>query len=72
MSKTSLPAVSLHVALALAVVGSFASSIGPARAATHPPMLAGETGWSGELVNRPACGSDRDYETRPACEAVRR
>jgi hypothetical protein len=43
---------------------------GAARAATHPPMLASETGWQGELVNRPVCGSG-DYDTRPACEAGR-
>ena len=70
MTNTSLRAVSLHFALALAAV--LASSAGPARAATHPPMLASETGWPNELVNRPGCGSDRDYETRPACEAGRR
>jgi hypothetical protein len=69
MRKTSLPAVSLHFALALAVAGIFASTTGPARAATHPPMLASETGWTGELVNRPVCGSDRD--SAPACEAGR-
>ena len=38
----------------------------------HPPVLASETGFPGELVNRPVCGSDRDYETRHACEAGRR
>lgn len=69
MSKTSLPAVSLHVALALAVAGVFASSTGPAHAATHPPMLATESGWPSELVNRPMCGSDHD--SGPACEAGR-
>ena len=70
MTNTSLRAVSLHFAFALAVI--FASSPGLARAATHPPMLASESGWPGELVNRPGCGNDRDYETRPACEAGRR
>jgi hypothetical protein len=69
MTNASLRAASLHFALALAAV--VATSAGPARAATHPPMLASETGWSGELVNRPGCGSDRDHETRPACEAGR-
>jgi hypothetical protein len=72
MTNTSLRAVSLHFAAALAVAGTIASGVGPARAATHPPMLASESGWPNELVNRPGCGSERDYETRPACEAVRR
>jgi hypothetical protein len=70
MTKTSLPPLPLLFALALAV--AIAGTAGPARAATHPPMLASETGWSGELVNRPGCGGDHDYETRPACEAGRR
>jgi hypothetical protein len=69
MSKTSLPALSLHFALALAVAGILASSTGPARAATHPPLPASDTGWPNELVNRPMCGSDRD--SGPACEAGR-
>jgi len=69
MTNTSLRAVSLHFALALAAVVATGA---PTRAATHPPMLASETGWPNELVNRPVCGSDRDYETRPACEAGRR
>jgi len=70
MTNASLRAVSWHFALALAVV--LASSPGPARASTHPPVLASETGWPSELVNRPVCGSDRDYEVRLACEAVHR
>jgi hypothetical protein len=70
MTNASLRAVCLHFALALAAV--LATSAGPARAAAHPPTLASETGWSGELVNRPMCGSDRDIETRVACEAGRR
>jgi hypothetical protein len=70
MTNASLRAVSLHFALALAVI--LASSPSLARAATLPPVLASETGFPGELVNRPVCGSDRDYETRHACEAGRR
>ena len=70
MTNTSLRSVSLHFALALAAV--VASSAGPARAATHPPVLTSETGWANELVNRPVCGSDRDIEIRLACEAGRR
>jgi hypothetical protein len=68
MTKTSLRAVSLHFALTLAVI--LASSAGPARAATHPPMMTSETGWPTELVNRPTCGIDRDDS--PPCEAGRR
>ena len=68
MTNTSLREVSLHFALALAVV--LASSAGPARAATHPPLMASDTGWPPELVNRPVCGSDRDYGQ--PCEAGRR
>ena len=70
MTKASLRAVSLHFALALAVIA--ASSPASARAAIHPPVLTSETGWPSELVNRPACGGVRDYETRLACEAGRR
>lgn len=68
---TSLRTLSLHCALALAATFATAGA-GSARAATHPPMLASDTGWQHELVNRPGCGSDGDYETRPACEAVQR
>ena len=66
MTKTSLRA--LHFALALAVI--LASGAGPARAATHLPLMVSDTGWPTELVNRPVCGSDLDYG--PSCEAGRR
>ena len=70
---TSLRALSLHCALALAFAATFATAGAAfARAATHPPMLASDSGWPSELVNRPGCGSDGDYEARPACEAVHR
>ena len=70
---TSLRALSLHCALALAFAATFATAgAGFARPATHPPMLASDSGWPNELVNLPGCGSDGDSETRPACEAVRR
>jgi hypothetical protein len=70
---TSLRTLSLHCALALVLAATFAAAGGgSARAATHPPTLASDTGWANELVNRPGCGIDGDYETRPACEAVRR
>ena len=70
---TSLRTLSLHCALTLAFVATFATAgTGFARTATHPPMLASDSGWPSELVNRPGCGSDGDYESRPACEAVRR
>jgi hypothetical protein len=68
---TSLRTLSLPCALALAAIIVTAGA-GCARAATHRSMLAIDTGWPSELVNRPSCGSDRDYETRPACEAVQR
>ena len=73
MTTTSLRALSLQFTLALAVAAIIATgSAGTAPAATHPPMLASETGWPGELVNRPTCGSDRDYDAHSACEAGRR
>jgi len=73
MTTTSLRALSLQFALALAVVAATAfAGTCSAQAATHPPMLASDTGWTGELVNRPGCASEGDYEARPACEAVRR
>jgi hypothetical protein len=68
---TSLRTLSLPCALALAAIIATADAA-CARAATHPPMLATDTGWPSELVKRPSCGSDRDHETRPACEAVQR
>ena len=67
---TSLRTLSLHCALALAT--TLATATGSARAATHPPLLASDSGWPTELVNRPGCGSDGGYESRPTCEAVRR
>jgi hypothetical protein len=73
MSKTFLRALSLQFSLAFVAAATIATmSAAPARAATHPPALASDTGWPGELVNRPVCGVERDYETRPACEAGRR
>jgi hypothetical protein len=70
---TSLRTLSLHCALTLAFAATFATAgAGSSRAATHPPMLAGDSGWPSELVNRPGCSSDGDYEIRPACEAVHR
>ena len=68
---TSLRTLSLHCALALAATLATAGA-GSARAATHPPTLASDTGWPNELVNRPNCSSDGDYEIRPSCEAGRR
>ena len=70
---TSLRTLSLHCALVLALTATIAAAAaGSARAATHPPMLASDSGWPSELVNRPGCASDGDCESRPACEAVRR
>ena len=70
---TSLRTLSLYCALALALAAPIATAVpAPARAATHPPVLASESGWPNDLVNRPGCGSEGDYETRPACEAGRR
>jgi hypothetical protein len=71
MTNTSLRALCLQFALAFVAV-VMASSAAPARAATHPPAFASDTGWPTELINRPVCGSERDYETRLACEAGRR
>lgn len=72
MTTASLRAVSVQFTLAL-VLAATAAAIGPgaAQGANHPPMLASETGWPGELVNRPACGSDHDPE-RATCESGRR
>jgi hypothetical protein len=70
MTNASLRARSLQFAL-LALCATIAiATPRAARAATHPPMLASDTGWQGELVNRPTCGSG-DYDTRHACEAGR-
>jgi hypothetical protein len=56
---TSLRILSLPCALALAATIATAGA-GCACAATHPPMLASDTGWPNELVNRPGCGTDGD------------
>jgi hypothetical protein len=69
---TSLRALSLQFALALGLATLASAGLGSARAATHSPLLASDTGWPGELVNRPGCASAGDYDARPACEAVRR
>jgi hypothetical protein len=69
----SLRILSLHCAIALTFAAAIATAAPVhARAATHPPALTSDSGWQHELVNRPGCGSDGDYETRPACEAGRR
>ena len=73
MTTTSLRALSLQFTLALAVAAIITTSSADAsRAATHPPMLASETGWPSELVNRPTCASDGVYDAHPACEAGHR
>ena len=64
----SLRALSLRFALALGLAATASLDLGSARAATHPPTLASDTGWPAELVNRPGCAGDGS----PACEAVRR
>jgi hypothetical protein len=72
---TSLRTLSLHCALALALALAAilaTAGAGAARAATHPPMLSSDSGWTNELVNHPNCGSDGDDEGRPTCAAVRR
>jgi hypothetical protein len=66
---TSLRILSLLCVLAITIAPAGAVSM---RAANHPVAVASDTGWPTELVNRPNCGSDGDYEARPACEAVRR
>jgi hypothetical protein len=71
MTTASLRILPLHFALLLCLAAAIAAAaIAPARAATHPPTLASDSGWPGELVNRPGCGSG-DYESHPACEAGR-
>jgi len=65
---TSLRILSLHCALALAATIATAGA-GSTPAAT---LLASDSGWPTELVNRPGCGSDGGYETRPTCEAEHR
>ena len=73
MTTASLRTLPLQFALSLGLAAAIATAgARPARAATHPPTLASESGWQNELVNRPGCGSDGDYDTRPACEAGRR
>ena len=73
MMTASLRILPLLFAPSLGFTAAIATAgIGPARAATHPPLLASDSGWANELVNRPGCGGDGDYETRPACEAVHR
>jgi hypothetical protein len=72
MTTASLRILPLHCALLLGLAAAIAAAgVGPARAASHPPTLASDTGWPGDLVNRPSC-SGGDYETRPACEAGHR
>ncbi len=68
----SLRILSLRCALALAIATPLAAAgTLPALAATHPPVLATDTGAPTDLVNRPGCGNGGDDETRPACEAGR-
>jgi len=71
--STSLRTLSLHCALALALAATLATAgTNSTYAAIRSPTLASESGWPSELVNRPGCVSDGDYDTRPACEAARR
>ena len=73
MTTASLRILHLYFALSLGLAAAIAAAgLAPARAATHPPTLASDSGWPGELVNRPGCGSDGDYDAHPACEAGRR
>lgn len=73
MTTTSARALSLQHAIALAVAAAIAAgTAGACRAATHPPAFASETGWQDELVNRPGCWSEGEYDHRDACEAAGR
>jgi len=43
---------------------------GPCLASTRPPANASETGWQGELVNRPGCWSEDRYSRNFDCRPV--
>jgi hypothetical protein len=73
MMTASLRILPLLFAPSLGFTAAIAAAgIGPAHAAAHSPMLGSESGRPAELVNRPGCSNDGDYETRPACAAARR
>jgi hypothetical protein len=73
MTTASLRILLLYFTLSLGLAAAIAAAaIAPARAATHPPTLASDSGWPGGVVNRPGCGSDGDYDAHLACEAGRR
>jgi hypothetical protein len=70
MTISVRPATSLQHAIAFGIAAVIALGTASAcRAATHPAN-ASETGWQGELVNRPGCWSAASYDVRYACEAA--
>jgi hypothetical protein len=70
MTISARPATSLQHAIAFGIAAVIAlGTAGACRAAAHPPANPSETGWQGELVNRPGCWSAGGYDIRYACEA---
>jgi hypothetical protein len=61
----------LRHAIALGIAAAIAGGIADAcRAAAHPPANVSETGWQGELVNRPGCWSPAGHDNPHTCEAA--
>ena len=61
----------LRHAIALGIAASIVIGIADAcRAAAHPPANVSETGWQGELVNRPGCWGLASADNPHSCEAA--
>jgi hypothetical protein len=72
MTISARRASSLQHAIAFGLAAVIAlGTAGACRAAAHPAN-ASETGWQGELVNRPGCWSAGGDDIRYACEAAGR
>lgn len=73
MSISARRPSSLRHATALGIAATIAAATAsPCWAAASPPTHATETGWQGELVNRPGCWTEGGYDGRYSCDMAGR
>jgi hypothetical protein len=66
---TSTRRASFKRAIAIGIAAAIAAgTAGPCWAAVTPSNNAAETGWQGELVNKPGCWTEGGYDNRFPCE----
>jgi hypothetical protein len=69
---TTRRAFSLRHAAAIGIAAAIMAGTASAWSVASPPAHASETGWQGELVNRPGCWTEGGYDNRYPCQAAGR